>query len=307
MIIKCKIMLLTASLLSSSAHFATTIDIIEYRDNGEKTGNAVMIQKAVNECNSDRSIKEYSYKRIGNTADAQPIDLQCEYLKNPLGIDVIKPRLSWKMGTASTKRGQKQTAYQILVASSRMLLDKDHGDLWDSGRIKSDESVQIFYNGKSLKAGQKCFWKVRLADEQGHWTLWSETAYWQMGLFADDWKARWIGSPEMESLSVGGKKIDNKMPDPWFRKTFTLTEKPQEALVYVASIGYHELYVNGQKIGDAVLAPSVTDHITRARYNTYDVGKYVKAGENVLALWLGTSWSIFPAYQREDKPSIPMA
>lgn len=249
---------------------------------------------------------------LGSTASVeissvQPIDLQCEYLKNPLGMDILHPRLSWRMGTTSTKRGQRQTAYQVLVSSNRALLDKDQGDLWDSGRVNSDESVHVFYDGKPLATGQKCFWKVRMADEKGTWTSWSEPAYWQMGLFADDWKARWIGSAEMESLSVGGKKIDNKMPDPWFRKTFALTEKPREALVYVASIGYHELYVNGHKIGDAVLAPSVTDHVTRARYNAYDVSKYLNAGENVLALWLGTSWSIFPVYHTEDKPSIPMA
>ena len=204
-------------------------------------------------------------------------------------------------------RGQRQTAYQVLVASSRELLDKEQGDLWDSGQVHSDESVHIVYDGKTLITGQKCFWKVRLADEQGNWTSWSEPAYWQMGLFADDWSAHWIGSAEMESQSVGGRPVDNKMFDPWFRKTFTLTESLKEALIYVASIGYHELYVNGCKIGNAVLAPSVTDHKSRARYVTYDISHYLKKGENVIALWLGTSWAVFPAYQRNDKPAIPMA
>lgn len=237
----------------------------------------------------------------------EPADLQCEYLKNPLGLDVPRPRLSWKMGTTLTTRGQKQTAYQVLVASSRALLDKNEGDLWDSGRMDSGESVNIVYDGKPLATGQKCFWKVRLVDEQGNWTSWSEPATWQMGLFADDWKARWIGSAEMESQSVGGRPIDNKMPDPWFRKRFTLTEAPQEALIYVASIGYHELYVNGERIGDAVLSPSVTDHKSRARYMTYDITRSLKTGDNVIALWLGTSWAIFPAYQQEGRPAIPMA
>ena len=237
----------------------------------------------------------------------EPVGLQCEYLHNPLGLDISHPRLSWKMGTTFAVRGQRQTAYQVLVASSRESLDKEQGDLWDSGQVRSDESVNIVYDGKTLVTGQKCFWKVRLADEQGSWTAWSEPAYWQMGLFAGDWSAHWIGSAEMESQSMGGQPVDNKMFDPWFRKTFTLTESLKEALVYVASIGYHELYVNGCKIGNTVLAPSVTDHKSRARYVTYDISHDLKKGENVIALWLGTSWAVFPAYQRNDKPAIPMA
>lgn len=240
-------------------------------------------------------------------ATLQPSDLQCEYLENPLGVDVLQPRLSWKMGTTASVRGQKQTAYQVLVASSQALLDADRGDLWDSGRVASGESVNIIYRGASLSAGQRCFWKVRFADGHGRWSSWSASACWRMGLQADDWAAQWMGSAEMESQSVGGKKVDNVMADPWFRKTFTLPDTPQDAVIYIASIGYHELYVNGKKVGDAVLSPSVTDHKSRARYTTYDITDYLHPGANVIALWLGTSWAIFPAYQRGDKPAIPMA
>lgn len=237
----------------------------------------------------------------------QPFDLKCEYLNNPLGIDVAQPRLSWKMGSTTATRGLRQTAYQILVASTPTLLAADCGDLWDSGSIDSAESVNIVYDGKLLSAGQTCFWKVRFADAQGVWSSWSTSASWRMGLFAADWKARWIGSAENEAQSVGGKKIDNKMADPWFRKTFTLAAAPQDAVIYVASIGYHELYVNGQRVGDAVLSPSVTDHKSRARYMTYDITPYLKSGANAIALWLGASWSVFPAYYKEDRPAIPMA
>lgn len=242
-----------------------------------------------------------------NIATLQPFDLECEYLSNPLGIDVLQPRLSWKMGATASIRGQKQTAYQILVASSQALLDADQGDLWDSGRVDSGESVNIVYDGKPLSAGQKCFWKVRFSNEHHNWSSWSTSACWRMGLFAEDWAAKWIGSAEMESQSVGGRKVNNVMADPWFRRTFDLMDTPQDAVIYVASIGYHELYVNGQKVGDAVLSPSVTDHKSRARYMAYDITDYLKPGTNAIALWLGTSWAIFPAYQRDDKPAIPMA
>lgn len=240
-------------------------------------------------------------------ADSQPYGLQCEYLQNPLGLDVLQPRLSWKLGTTSLARGLKQTAYQVLVSSSQALLDQDSGDLWNSGTIRSSESVNITYAGTPLSSGKACYWKVRFQDAQGVWSSWSAPAFWRMGLLADDWAAKWIGSAEMEMQSVGGKRVDNKMQDPWLRKMFTLADAPQDAIMYVASIGYHELYVNGQKVGDAVLSPSVTDHKSRARYMTYDIADYLKPGKNVVALWLGTSWAVFPAYQREDKPAIPMA
>lgn len=243
----------------------------------------------------------------GKTTGSRPFDLTCEYLSDPLGIDVSHPRLSWKMETDTARRGQKQTAYHILVASSQALLEAGCGDLWDSGKIYSGESVNIVYRGKPLIAGQKCFWKIRFSDEQGVLSSWNKPAYWRMGLRAADWKAQWIGSAEMERLSAGGQRIENKMADPWLRKTFVLAGKPADAVMYVASVGYHELFVNGKKVGDAVLSPSVTDHKSRARYMTYDITEYLQTGKNVLALWLGTSWAIFPAYQRDDKPAIPLA
>lgn len=241
------------------------------------------------------------------TAGFRLSGLRCEYLENPLGLDIPLPRLSWRMAADGTARGKKQTAYRILVAGSAASLDADRGDLWDSGRVRSGESVNIVYGGKPLVAGQPCFWKVSIADERGVWSPWSAPARWRMGLFAGDWTARWMGSAETEAQSAGGRREDNRMADPWFRKTFVLDEVPSDAVAYVASIGYHELYVNGRKVGDAVLSPSVTDHRTRARYMTYEIAGYLEPGENVLALWLGASWAVFPAYQRDDKPAVPMA
>lgn len=252
----------------------------------------------------------FVFGRICKDEDIQAFELYnltCEYLDSPLGVDVRQPRLSWKIKAPSTMRGAKQTAYEILVASTPELLNQDIGDLWSSGRIVSDQSVNIVYDGKPLVSNQKCFWKVRVSDGQGNWSAWSSPAFWREGLFSMDWNGTWIGSALMEQQSVGGKKVYNKMSDPWFRKTFVLSDKVKDAIIYVASIGYHELYVNGQKVGDAVLSPSVTDHKSRARYMTYDITEYLNPGKNVIALWLGVSWSIFPAYQREGEPAIPMA
>ena len=181
-------------------------------------------------------------------------DPRCEYLKDPLGIDVPQPRLSWKLAAVEAQaRGQKQTAYQVLVASTKTLLDKDQADLWDSGMVSSDQSVLVVYSGKPLASGVECFWKVRVKDENGVTSAWSRPARWTMGLLDKaDWSGKWIGTDEVFKRQGGSPPPDNKVPDPWLRKTFDLKAKPERATVYVASVGYHELYVNGKRIGDAV-------------------------------------------------------
>ncbi len=118
--------------------------------------------------------------------------LCCEGRSNPLGIDVTQPRLSWTMN--STERGQKETAYQILVASSEAGLKASKSDWWDSGKVESEQSVLVRYDGKALGAHAECFWKVRVWDKDGEPTAWSKPARWTMGLLdASDWKAKWIG------------------------------------------------------------------------------------------------------------------
>jgi alpha-L-rhamnosidase len=130
-------------------------------------------------------------------------NLRCEYRENPLGIDVAKPRLSWVIedqDPRSEVRGLKQTAYQVLVASSEGLLAKDQGDLWDSGKVASDRSVAIPYGGPALESGRTCHWRVRVWDGMGKVSAWSETARWTMGkLKPEDWSARWIGVPPTSS------------------------------------------------------------------------------------------------------------
>ena len=239
-------------------------------------------------------------------ASVKVIGLRCEYLSEPLGLDVVEPRLSWRLEAVHPQaRGQSQTAWQVAVASSPELLAKP--DLWDSGMVEGSESVNIVYAGKPLACGQECFWKARVKDERGALSQWSPPGHWTLGPLTDaDWQAKWIGTDAVFTKGRGSPPPDNTMPDPWFRKTFLLRAAPARALIYVASIGYHELYVNGRKVGDQVLAPCATDHRHRARYVTYDIGHYLKAGPNVLGLWLGVSWSIFPHYQTEDRPRSPL-
>jgi hypothetical protein len=206
--------------------------------------------------------------------------LRCEFLQAPLGIDEAKPRLSWRLESSDpAARGLRQTAYQLLVASSREALDHDQGDLWDSGKV-SGQANRCEYGGRPLTSRLACHWKVRAWDQDGKVSAWSAPALWTMGLLRpDDWSAKWIledeAPPETEPTA------------PLFRKTFDLSAAPVRATVYVSSLGYHELYLNGQKVGRDVLAPQVSLMDRYVFYTTHDVSALVKEGPNCLGLWLG--------------------
>lgn len=214
-------------------------------------------------------------------SDVRVTDLRCEYLTNPLGIDVIQPRLSWKL--ESPWRGQRQTAYQILVASEERLLREGKADLWDSGKVASDQSIQVVYAGKPLASRTRCCWKVRVWDRDDKATPFSESAFWEMGLLApEDWQGKWISAPGGEDKSP--------QPAPLFRKAFTLTKRPVNARVYICGLGYYELHLNGTKVGDHVLDPAFTRYDKRALYVSYDVTRQVKKGPNALGVILGNGW-----------------
>jgi alpha-L-rhamnosidase len=219
------------------------------------------------------------------------VNLRCEYLTDPLGIDVEKPRLSWVIedrGRKTEVRGQKQTAYQVLVASSEKLLRKSKGDLWDSGKVASDQSIQVEYQGIPLESRMYCHWKVRVwiasgDDKKGKATEWSTPAFWSMGLpKPEDWQAKWIKPPGKET-------------SPRLRKEFTLAAAPARAMAFVNAKGYYELYVNGMKVGDDVLSPAVAVYRKRSLYNTYDISKFLHAGTNCVGVWLGMGWHWWPA------------
>ncbi len=372
-------------------------------------------------------------------------DLRCEYLANPLGIDENQPRLSWLLD-ADDARGVKQTAYQILVASSEDLLNEEAGDLWDSGKVASGQCVNVVYAGRPLASRQTCFWKVRVYDQGGQASSWSDSASWTMGLLQPgDWQGRWIGQDESPKdnrltdcswigypeglpgvngapgvryyrrtfelpanqtvtkaeLSLAGDnafecwvngervmsghsfsaaaqqdvaarlrpgknliavRVDNagETPNPaglvgrltvafetgaplvlatdnqwkvasqelaqwqqpacgdaswktahvlgpvgmapWgnvsgaedralaarmLRKEFTAAKKVARATVYCSGLGLSELYLNGAKVGDAVLSPGLTDYTKRVLYVTHDVTAQLKRGPNALGVWLG--------------------
>lgn len=246
-------------------------------------------------------------------AALNPSALRVEYLTDPLGLDVPQPRLSWVLGSAPELRGLLQTAYHVQVATGPEALVAGCADLWDSGEVASDATTFVSYGGRSLVSRQQCHWRVRVRDQRSCWSDWSRPGCWSMGpMRAGDWQARWIGTGE--SFADDPRQptpdvvplADNELRDPWLRRSITLSAAPTRATAFVASVGYHELYVNGHKVGDAVLMPAVTDNSKRARYVAYEIAPLLHAGENVLALWLGSGWSIFRNFETPDKPRAPI-
>jgi len=215
-----------------------------------------------------------------------PRNLRCEYRQDPLGIDVRAPRLSWEVVDA--RRGAVQRAYRVLVADDPALLQREEGNLWDSGQVESDQSIQVVYAGKPLRSRVRVWWQVRMWDADGQGSPWSAPATWSMGLFElADWGAQWIG----DAQEPPGGNFDPLTP-PMLRKAFTLdsTAPVTRATVYVTALGLYELRINGQRVGDHVLAPEWTDYHQRVQYQTYDVTKLIAGGENVVGAQLGDGW-----------------
>lgn len=206
-------------------------------------------------------------------------DLQCENLSDPLGIDNTSPHLSWKIKSESNNTTQQ--AFQILAASEQSLLSEGKADLWDSGKTESTESVWVDYSGKSLAPNSFIYWKVRVWDEDGNSSDWSTTAYFSIGLLEEkDWTASYIGTG----------LITEEDTSPLFRKSFEWTGRGEKAILHVNSLGYHEVYLNGKKVGDKVLTPAVSQFNKRSLSIAYDLSDELIQGNNELVLWLSRGW-----------------
>lgn len=212
---------------------------------------------------------------------AQPLsvyDLRCENLTAPLGIDNAIPHFSWK--NKAGRNGAAQTAYQIEVASDSLMLVKGHADIWRSGHVKSSQSVLVAYDGAPLHSNDLCYWRVRTWDEHKQVSEWSQATRFSIGpLEPSAFAGQWIG------LSKEAADITS----PILKKNVTI-DGTALTFVRVTSLGYHELYVNGHKVGDGILQPAVSQLDKRSLIVTYDVTPYIHNGTNELRLWLGIGW-----------------
>jgi len=241
------------------------------------------------------SVGQHGYAQ--RTEDAHPANLTCEYLNNPLGIDVPSPRLSWQMPTPRSASGLKQEAYRIIVATSPDKLKSGDADLWDSGKVESDQSVLVPYGGEPLLSGMDCYWAVKLWTVASGETPWSQPARFSIGLLdKDDWKGPWIKHPGTIPSTISSKiGLEKHL---YFRRNMEIDENLSKAFIHVASAGYHELYVNGEKVDDRVLAPALTRLDKRVHYVTYDIAEALKPGRNTLAIQYGPGWSRYSFYRK---------
>jgi alpha-L-rhamnosidase len=209
------------------------------------------------------------------------IDLKTEYYTNPVGIDRPDPRFSWVI--RSEVQNTFQTAWQIQAAvSSEGLESGNH--VWDSGKFSSGNSIFIPWKGPALKSGQRYFWRVRIWDNHGNVSPWSETAFWEMGLLEPgDWQAGWIEP---------GFDDDPKVPQPapMMRAEFNAGGKIISARAYVTAHGLYEMHINGQRVGTELFTPGWTSYHNRLQYQTYDVTGFITQGNNAVGVYLGDGW-----------------
>ena len=215
---------------------------------------------------------------ISNAQDISVSGLSTDHRTNPVGIDNKKPGFSWKI--VARERNVIQTSYNVEVATTSRF--QASSLVWQSGKVNSDESVLVSYQGKDLEPSKKYYFRVKVWDNRGNVSKWSETGTFETGLFySSAWKARWIELPG-DSLRYS--------PSPHFRKEFSISKPVASARVYITSHGFYELHLNGSKVGDQVLTPGWTSYGKRLQYQVYDITSQLKQGANAVGAVLGDGW-----------------
>ena len=227
--------------------------------------------------------------------------IKCDGRINPTGIEVKNPRFSWVIN--SNEKDTYQSAFQIIVSDSEEILKKNVGNVWDSKVVKSDQSTGVRYDGPALSSEKKYYWKVKIYNQAGKATSWSESATWQMGLLLkSDWdKAVWIGFEDLaDSMKVvpgihgDGDKLGNKAVKrsivPEFRKEFSVENKIKNATLFISGLGHYEASINGQKVGQSFLSPGWTNYDKVCLYNSYDVTALLKEGKNAIGVIVGNGF-----------------
>ncbi len=234
---------------------------------------------------------------VANFPPVTAVALRCESLVNPLGIDMVQPRLSWQMGGG--RPNVVQSAYQVVVRNAWCVV-------WDSGKVSSDASVHVLYEGAVLQSRRRYDWRVCVWDERDVATEWSESAWWEMGLLdTSDWQASWIvpsqqptqPEPPIHMFENLGRlspdpESDNarRRPCQYVRRRFSAESTITQARIYATAHGVYCLYLNGKRVGNLELAPEVTAYNRRLQYQAYDVTDLLYAGDNVIGAIIGDGW-----------------
>ncbi|BBI31680.1 glycoside hydrolase family 78 protein [Cohnella abietis] len=206
------------------------------------------------------------------------IEPRCEYKNNPLGIDVLKPRISWKLN--SDQRSIVQSAYEIEVADSQLF----DNNVWSSGKVNSDQSVHVELEGLKVVSRKRYHYRVKAWDQLGDSSGWSEAAYWETGILdANEWQAEFIGAAQAEDGS-------SKEQSPLLRKAFEVKAGIKQARIYASALGLYELELNGSRVSDSYFAPGWTSYKHRLQVQAYDITEQLVQGENVVGAMLGNGW-----------------
>ncbi|MCK5821094.1 MAG: family 78 glycoside hydrolase catalytic domain [Bacteroidales bacterium] len=211
-------------------------------------------------------------------------NLRCEYLTEPLAVDNAQPRLSWEI--ISQTPDFKQFAYEIIVGADESAVMKGSGNAWESGMVKSSETNQIIYNGLDLKPNTSYYWKVRLWSNKNEPGLWSDSEMFHTGLNSQTWRANWIGMPKNQA----DKNDYSIPPSPMMRKVFMLEKPVQKAIFFASAKGVYEVWMNGEKIGNQVLAPGWTDYEQLIQYQVYSIGDLKQGDENCISVIVSDGW-----------------
>jgi hypothetical protein len=229
-----------------------------------------------------------------HTGGIAPVRLQIDHLGNPIGLDDLQPRFQWNLRATNPEwRGLRQSAYRIMVTASVQLLIKNQGDLWDSGRVESASLLGIVYQGRPLQSHTEYFWKIKVWDQDGQDSNWSEPAHWATALLhPEEWRARWIAAaPDTEQAPQArenvGTYVEATAPLPIFRRTFQVTKPIRKALVFVSGLGQYELHLNGGEITQSVLNPGWTNYRKTVLYDAYDLTAAMRPGVNSFSVLLG--------------------
>lgn len=217
----------------------------------------------------------------------QPVALTCEYIENPLGIDIQSPRLSWNF--TSNERNQFQSAYEIIVSDNMKDISKEMGNVWATGKVVSPENIQIPCAGKPLQSFVRYYWRVKVYNQKGEASAWSNINWFETAMLsAGDWKAQWIN----DGSKNPARDEDYYKPDrmPLLRKSFNANKKILSARLYISGVGYYEAYLNAKKISDNVLDPGFTTYRKQVMYVVHDITMLVKKGSNVAGIMLGSGW-----------------
>ena len=228
---------------------------------------------------------------------AQAVNLLCEYVSNPIGIDSPLPHFSW--GYHAAGRDFKQRAYRIMVSTSKEGLEAGCSDVWDSGRVDSAGSLNVEYEGRPLESFGAYWWTVRVWDQLDREGPDAEAGYFEMGIMEQsNWRGHWIG-PGIPFMT---NRMDDEIRDvlwaPLLRKEIIIERKIKKARAYISGLGWSEVYINGEKVGRAVLDPSPTDYHKSVPYRIHDLAQYLREGQNVIGLILGNGWYSEPRWRQ---------